>query len=259
MVGGRLGPPRLFVSRPSNMYRDVRIAGRDPAKKFKRGAGHACVFWFGMGFALAGVVSARANEHPGRSDKKSASLSIPAQTLADALYTYSSVMGIEILVPGDLVAGRRSNAVSGTFTPTDALNALLKGTGLAPRYTQFGAFTLAPAEQSKARSQAWTPDYPDYSAALQQAVTQTLCRLDQHKSDPRRTLLRLWVAPSGAVTRVSVTGVSDDARPDARLAGLLGQLVIQPPPPVGLSQPSTLVVQPGRALGCGSIGAGVLP
>lgn len=257
MVGGRCVPPRLFVSRPSNMCRDVRIAGRDPAKKFRRGAGHACVFWLGMGFALAGVASARANEHYDRSGEKSANLSIAAQALADALYSYSSVTGIEILVPGDLVTGRRSNAVSGTFTPTDALNTLLKGTGLAPRYTQFGAFTLAPAEQNKARSQAWTPDYPDYSAALQQAVTRTLCRLDQHKSDPHRMLLRLWVAPSGAVTRVSLTGVSDDARPDARLAGLLGQLVIQPPPPVGVSQPSTMVVQPGQELGCDAMG--VLP
>lgn len=197
---------------------------------------------------------AKANEHPDRAGEKSANLSIPAQALADALYSYSSVTGIEILVPGDLVTGLRSNAVSGTFTPTDALNALLKGTGLAPRYTQFGAFTLAPAEQTKARSQDWTPHYPDYSAALQQAVTQTLCRLDHHKPDPHRTLLRLWVAPTGAVTRVWVGGVSDDARPDARLAGLLGQLVIQPPPPAGLPQPSTMVVQPGRELGCGAMG-----
>ncbi len=240
------------------MYRDFRICDRDPAKKPRRRAGHACLFWLVMGFALAGMVLARANERLDRPDGKAASLSIPAQPLADALYTYSSVTGIEILVLGDLVAGRRSNAVNGTFTPIDALNALLKGTGLAPRYTQVGAFTLARTEQSKIAAQAWTPDYPDYSAALQQAVTRTLCRLDQSNSDPHRMLLRLWVAPSGAVMRVSVQGESADSTRDARLAGLLGQLMIQPPP-TGLPQPSTILVQSGRKLGCGSVGADLLP
>ena len=186
-------------------------------------------------------------------------MSIPAQALADALYNYSSVTGIEILVPGDLVAGRRSNSVSGTLTPTDALNALLKGTGLVPHYTQFGAFTLTRVKQSKAASQAWTPDYPDYSAALQQAVTRMLCRLDRPNADPHRMLLRLWVAPSGAVARVSVLGESDDVKRDARLAGLLGQLVIQPPPPAGLTQPSTMLVRAGHELGCGSAGTDRLP
>ena len=46
---------------------------------------------------------------------------IPDEGFAEAIYRYSSVKGVEVLVPKDLLAHRRSAAIIGTFAPEDAL------------------------------------------------------------------------------------------------------------------------------------------
>jgi hypothetical protein len=48
---------------------------------------------------------------------------------------------------------------------------LLTGTGLVPRTTGESAFTLVPDAPNPTSTAAHTPRYPQYSAALQAAVT----------------------------------------------------------------------------------------
>jgi hypothetical protein len=180
---------------------------------------------------------------------------IPAQPLSDALYRYSSVTGIEILVPGEMLVRRRSFGITGLLLPEDALRAMLVGTGGA------SAFTLVPDTSRLAATAAHIPRYPQYSAALQAAVTSALCRLRETQPGGYRVAARLWVGPSGAVTRVGFLGTTGDADRDGVLAGLLGRLVISEPPPANLPQPTTVVVLPRqeKAADCGSDGAGVMP
>jgi hypothetical protein len=186
---------------------------------------------------------------------------IPAQPLSDALYRYSSVTGVEILVPGEMLVRRRSFGITGLLLPEDALRAMLAGTGLVPRSTDASAFTLVPDTSRLTATAPHIPRYPQYSAALQAAVTSALCRLRETQPGGYRVAARLWVGPSGAVTRVGFLGTTGDADRDGVLAGLLGRLVISEPPPANLPQPTTVVVLPRqeKAADCGSDGAGVMP
>jgi hypothetical protein len=183
---------------------------------------------------------------------------IPTQPLSDALYTYSSTTGIEILVPGDMLARRRSSAVAGVLTPEDALRALLSGTGLVPRYTGPGAFTLAFAVPDPSVA-ARIPRYPHYSAALQAAVTDVLCQLRETRPGGYRAAARLWVGPAGQVTRVGFLGTTGDADRDAALTGLLERVAIGEPPPANLPQPTIVVILPRQDAAECMIGVGRAP
>jgi hypothetical protein len=169
---------------------------------------------------------------------------IPAQPLSDALFMFSSVTGIEILVPGDILARRQSSGVTGVRPSGDALRILLAGTGLAPRNTGTSAFTLVPVAPDAPLMAPHTPRFPQYSAAIQAAVTSGLCRLRETRPGDYRVAARLWIGPSGAVMRVSFLGTTGNADRDAALTGLLGRLVISEAPPANLPQPTTVVVLP---------------
>lgn len=57
-------------------------------------------------------------------------ISIPAQSLGDALNAWARQTGAQLAVPQALVAGRMAPAVSGNLTPRQALDQLLAGSGL---------------------------------------------------------------------------------------------------------------------------------
>lgn len=226
--------------------------------RFGRTAISACAFALAATFAVAapdqGLDGAGFPKVPVRFD-------IPAQPLSDALYLYSSVTDIEILVPAEMLVRRRSSGITGLLLPADALRALLAGTGLVPRSAGASAFTLVPATPDAMGTAAHIPRYPQYSAALQAAVTSALCRLRETRPGGYRAAARLWVGPSGAVTRVGFLGTTGDADRDAMLAGLLARLVISEPPPANLPQPTTVVVlpRPETAADCPPDGAGAAP
>ena len=100
---------------------------------------------------------------------------IPAQPLGPALTSFADSAGLKLLFPSQLVAGRQSRGVSGNYSPEQALNRLLAGTGLVYRFTGAstvtiaaagaaagdaglaGATALAPIEVQGARESAWGP------------------------------------------------------------------------------------------------------
>lgn len=71
------------------------------------------------------------------------SLDIPAQSLADALVSFSRQTRIQIFVSSDLAAGKRSPAVSGSMAPEAALRRLLTGTGLTYSFTNPTTVTIS--------------------------------------------------------------------------------------------------------------------
>jgi hypothetical protein len=245
----------------------VQRGGRRPKPHWNSGAalclrlGRVATVVFMLSQAAVSPVAAQQTGQSAGSARATIAFDIPAQPLSDALYSFSAVTGIEVLVPVELVARRQATGVSGVLNPQDALSALLSGTGLVARYTGPSAFTLVPAISDAGPTVARIPRFPEYSAALQAAVTRALCRLRETRPGGYRVAARLWVGPLGKVERVGVLGTTGDADRDAALADLLGHLVIGEAPPAGLAQPTTLVVLPRKSasVDCQARDAGVAP
>jgi hypothetical protein len=204
-----------------------------------------------VALSIASLIPAKAE--PAQSDGVSTApmtFHIASQPLSDALYAYSSATGIEVLIPGDVIAHRQSPSVVGTLTPEAALRALLAGSGLVPHAAGNNAITLRPGVPDPSVS-GRIPRFPHYSAALQTAVTDVLCELRTTRPGGYRVAVRLWVNPSGEVTEVGVLGTTGDVNRDETLSTLLKRVAIGMPPPAGLLQPTTLVVLPRQeAAGC---------
>ncbi|WP_051334457.1 STN domain-containing protein [Bradyrhizobium sp. Ai1a-2] len=188
-------------------------------------------------------VAAQSGGEDRRSSAAPVAFDIPGQPLSDALYTYSSVTGIEVLVPREILAHRQSSSVLGMLTPGAALRALLAGSGLIPRAMGPNAFTLVPGTPERSVTSR-VPRFPQYSTALQAAVTRVLCQLRETRPGGYRIAARLWVSPSGEMTRVGILGSTGDINRDAALSALLMRVVVDVPPPANLPQPTTVVVLP---------------
>lgn len=202
--------------------------------------GTCCAFAIAVGWAVAGgAIAANAQS-------RTSSIDVPAGALGDALYAYSSATGLEVLVSRDMVAGRRSAAVAGIAAPDAALRVLLNGTGLVPRYVGDSAFTLVPVSPAAAPATFATPSYPEYSAALQAAVTGALCRFHAAEPGDYRLATRLWIGPSGTVRQVRLLGTTGDERRDAILATQLGRMAVGMTPPAQLAQPTTVLILPQK-------------
>ncbi|GGF37247.1 hypothetical protein GCM10011611_49720 [Aliidongia dinghuensis] len=181
------------------------------------------------------------------------SFDIPAESLGDALYAFSVATGIEVVSDDALIAGKRSAAVTGKYAPEAALRRLLEPTGLAVRPVDKGAIALTLARvatfpSTPPAAPAVGDDLPDdrygpYSAALQLAVVQALCRYDDTRPGYYRVAVRLWIGPSGAVERSALLGGTGDGKRDVSLVRLLGRLTVGEPP-AGMPQPATILVMP---------------
>lgn len=77
---------------------------------------------------------------------------IPAQPLDAALRRFSEQSRQQVLFSESAVAGRRAPAVTGSYTPQEALARLLEGSGVRVNATRPGVFTLAQDAASPARS-----------------------------------------------------------------------------------------------------------
>lgn len=87
-------------------------------------------------------------------DSQSATLNfnIPAQPLADALNAFIAASDWQVGFPAGMAKDVRSSAVNGNYTPQQALQQLLTGSGLSYRMTGTNTVTLEKAPQSKADS-----------------------------------------------------------------------------------------------------------
>ncbi|WP_261528788.1 TonB-dependent siderophore receptor [Burkholderia multivorans] len=85
-------------------------------------------------------------------------IDLPAQPLSSALVRLAGSMGVNILAPDQLVAGRQAPAVSGQLTLRDALDRLLAGSGLKAVARDEKTYVI---EASSAASQAAQPTAAD--------------------------------------------------------------------------------------------------
>lgn len=77
-------------------------------------------------------------------------LSIPAQDLGSALTQLADQSGIRLILSSQVVAGKRSTAINGTYTPRSAFSALLSGSGLDYRFTNANTVTVYATDDTAA-------------------------------------------------------------------------------------------------------------
>jgi hypothetical protein len=192
-------------------------------------------------FLLVHAIAFAAEDQANTDQSPARSFDIPAQPLEDALYAFDVATGIEVFVDGATVAGRRSVAIKGMFTPLDALRALLAGTGLDARSIGADAVTLY---SSQPQITASSLTYRDYSALVQTAVVRALCTMPDVRPGSYRVAMQLWLAPTGVVLAASLLSSTGDAERDRRIRDVLAGLPVGRAPPPALPQPVIMVILP---------------
>lgn len=183
---------------------------------------------------------------------------IPAQPLPQALQLYGETTGVAVLIDARMLGGLRSTAVSGRHAPLPALQMLLQGTGLTPRFVDGGGFTLVagetPASSGAGPANAGTPSATDPAASrrraarvIQQSLETALCGARATRPGGYRVALQLWLDPANhRVSRADVMESSGDPRRDAAILQRLDDLAM-PGLPADLPQPVTLLLLPHAA------------
>src|ERR1700722_4325317 len=131
---------------------------------------------------------------------------IPAQPLASSLKTYSAVTNLELYYESSLMDAHRSPSLHGSFSPDVALRRLLEGTGFSVASFDPGTITiLPPRPQAKGQEleaiKSKAAEFPPYFALIQAGLRAAFCRTPVIQTDLAELIVRLWIAPSGAVAR----------------------------------------------------------
>jgi iron complex outermembrane recepter protein len=85
-------------------------------------------------------------------------INLPRQSVATALNGLSEQTNVPVVFPYDLAKDRTSNPVIGRYTLLEALNALLKGTGLSGGLSEKGVLTISPAASTTTQGEMAVPN-----------------------------------------------------------------------------------------------------
>lgn len=169
----------------------------------------------------------------------------PVQSLASAIDAYTIAAHREVLYNGQLALGRQSTRVKGYFTPEAALQLLLEGTRLLPRYMAGDAFVLVADDRPLVPTNTASPDVVmRYYGRIQTSLRQAFCTNKRTRPGNYRVAVGFRIGPSGTVSRAALLGSTGDRDLDAMIAKLITGLAIGAPPPRGFAQPVVLMVSP---------------
>jgi iron complex outermembrane receptor protein len=102
-------------------------------------------------------------------DERRYALDLPAMSVAEALNELSVQAGVPVLFPFDLARHERANAVTGTFTLQQALDLLLRGTGLSGGLSSKGVLTIS-RTRSDALHSGETSTMPNQNTSSERAA-----------------------------------------------------------------------------------------
>lgn len=192
---------------------------------------------------------------------------IPADRLDKALASFAAISDVDILYDNALAAGRRSTAVSGRYSPPQALAILLSGTGLSWRFTKTRAvviFAVGPGASGPSRA---ADPYPMLTLDTLQVrvspiiggpsrapfmaysnwVLSELYRLIQPNRDEQNRAFRgevqFWINAEGVVHRLEFLKRTGDPEADRLIESRISGADFERPPPPGLPQPLRFVVE----------------
>jgi outer membrane receptor protein involved in Fe transport len=124
----------------------IPFSGRFAGARVRLTVGILAALAMGSPFALQAQTAAAAAEQPA-----TVAFDIPAQELGAALRSFGQASGQQLVFDEAATRGKRSAALSGSFTVEDGLQRLLQGTGLSARATDSGVLTIqAPAPETPA-------------------------------------------------------------------------------------------------------------
>lgn len=113
-------------------------------------------YWLGLlgatTLALAlpyGVLAAERPAQMAQATSQRTAIAIPPQELDTALTALGRQTGLRLLFTSDRVAGLRSGGLNGSYTPEEALQQLLLGTGLTYAFTAGDTATVVPIADSR--------------------------------------------------------------------------------------------------------------
>lgn len=182
----------------------------------------------------------RASDDPQKFD-------IAPRPLSEALIAFADQTGKAALIDAQTASGKTSSAVRGLLTPADALRIMLAGTGLSFRRIDDSAFTVGPNTQADDDDPVGRRDpagLRSYFVRVQRAMVQALCRDAVFRATPYRSAVQVWIGRAGDIAAVHALGGTGDAGRDALIAEAIATTRV-PPPPIGLPQPVTLLLQRG--------------
>ena len=134
------------------------------------------VLWLATA-AAAGLLAVSATAASAEAQDKR--ITIPAEDASASIPALARQSGLQVFAPTDAVRGVRTNPVNGTFTPMEALNRLLAGTGLHAVQTGDNAVSIRRAEapdgqaQQTNSAQSAPPAAPTSSTVGEVVVTGT--------------------------------------------------------------------------------------
>lgn len=175
---------------------------------------------------------------------------IPAMPLGDALKRFGAVTRHPALFRSEILAGQRSSAVQGRYSPEAALLRLLAGTGLVPEQFHTAAGVAWALKEEGGSSTAPVPaslgDLSGYPSLVQARVWRALCGNARTRPGSYRSLLRFQIDAAGQVRRPRLLGSTGDALRDKAMIEVLRDVRVDDLPPPAPAQTLTLLIVPTR-------------
>ncbi|MEM6415921.1 MAG: TonB-dependent receptor [Pseudomonadota bacterium] len=105
----------------------------------------SALFCMASSIALNGVITGAtaAMAQTGVAQGQSAQINLPSGPLADTLVELGDILNVTIVAPNRIVANKTAPALSGVFTPLEALQLALAGSGLIAQTTGDGAILIS--------------------------------------------------------------------------------------------------------------------
>ncbi len=208
------------------------------------------------------IQSARAQD-AGRTESASAEairFDLPAQPLAEALQAYGRVAELSVMAQTELLNGRVSAPVNGSYPVREALQRLLAGTGLQARFSGDTEAIIVPLPLEQQPALPDTPSvmipssaidgalagdgFDAYNAMVQTRLTEALCASPETRPGSYRAVVQMRIGDGGAVVAAKLAGSTGDPARDTAITQAMHTLVLDSAPPADLPQPVTILLRP---------------
>jgi Secretin and TonB N terminus short domain/TonB C terminal len=256
----QVGFPRISVSIYFPSRRGVMIASLWNYEADRPLLVAACAFLVGWCVHVVGATEPQPGSPP-----TLMRFEIQAQPLATALQAYGQRTGVQVLYESRSADGRQSTAVEGEFTPGQALNLLLSGTGLDVHYARPDAITLAPPSirgadeppsdplvnadfsigELRVRASGQRADLAllqDYNASVQADIETALQKNSRTRSGSYRAVMDLWISTARVIQKAALLQSTGDGDKDAAVVTALNGLTISRPTPPNVPQPVRVAI-----------------
>lgn len=171
--------------------------------------------------------------------------SFPEAELPVALERYAERTGLELFYETDLIEGKRSSPVEGTFSPEQGLLELLRGTGLTVRATPSGGMTIVRKEEMRAVPGVRQVEADRRLLAnLQHEIMREVCTDPDLRPGSYAARVAVWLAPPGAIEKVRLLRSTGNARRDGRLLDAVRRSGVDMRMPAAPSEPLLIAIEP---------------